>query len=222
MLLAVGIDEVRARLAAHRPPAGSARLAQLAVLAVAVVCCLPLLPRPLPVASAPPLPAGWSAVFARLHLAPGSRVLVLPFPIRPVTLALRWSADSGEPSAMTGGYFIGPGKGGQAHVDGKIRRHIPEYLNYLWAAGLPPGSPYIGAARMANLRTAGATRRARAPAAPSQSEVHAELARWRPQAVVADARVSSPLGQYLATLLGPPSVRVDDLIGWRLSSVAAR
>ena len=67
-LLAVGIDEVRARLAAHRP----ARLAQLAVLAVAVVCCLPLLPRPLPESSAPPLPAGWSAVFARLHLAPGS------------------------------------------------------------------------------------------------------------------------------------------------------
>ncbi len=140
VLLAVGIDEVRARLAAHRP----ARLAQLAVLAVAVVCCLPLLPRPLPESSTPPLPAGWSAVFARLHLAPGSRVLVLPFPRPNVTLALRWSADSGEPSAMTGGYFIGPGIGSQARLGGLMPRRIPEYLNYLWSESVPPGSPYSG------------------------------------------------------------------------------
>jgi hypothetical protein len=37
--------------------------------------------------------------------------------------------------------------------------------------------------------------------------------------VIADATANSPLGQYLAKVLGPPMVTVDDLIGWRLSAV---
>jgi hypothetical protein len=45
----------------------------------------------------------------------------------------------------------------------------------------------------------------------------AELAKWRPQAVIADAMPSSPLGLYLTQVLGPPSILVDDLIAWRLS-----
>jgi hypothetical protein len=228
VLLAVGIDDVRARLAGHWPTRRKglwpARLAQGAVLAVAVACCLPLLPRPLPVASTTPLPAGWSAVFARLRLAPGSSVLVLPFTRPGMTLALRWFAESGEPASMVGGYFIGPGKGGQAHLGGlgPTLRRTPEYLNYLWAQGVPPGSPYIGDAGLANFQWVGAADGVRPPGKRPRPIVHtpvaiAELASWRPQAVVADATASSPLGEYLAKILGPPSVQVDGLIGWRVS-----
>ena len=112
---------------------------------------------------------------------------------------------------MTGGYFIGPGIGGQARLGGLMPRRIPEYLNYLWSESVPPGSPYSGDAHMAKREWT---------SEPGWSVVHpqlalAELAHWRPQAVIADARAGSPLGQYLANLLGPPSVQVDDLIGWR-------
>jgi hypothetical protein len=138
-LLAVGIDEARRLLAARWPARLTerwpARLGEMAVLGVAVVCCLPLLPRPLPVLSVAPLPRGWSTVFDRLHLAPDSRVLVLPFPRPSETLALRWIADSGEPSAMIGGYFVGPGIDGRARLGPQVARRVPEYQDYLWARG---------------------------------------------------------------------------------------
>jgi len=208
-LLAVGIDEVRRRLADHR----FARLAQPAVLAVAVICCLPLLPRPLPDARVAPLPKGWSAVFARLHLAPDSRVLVLPFPRPSETLALRWVADSGKPSVMIGGYFVGPGKGGEARLGPLMSPRVPEYLNYLWSEGVGVTSPYRGQARIAFGEWRGLNEKGwsvpRVPAAL------AAMANWRPQAVVADAKASSALGKYLAKLLGPPTVLEADLIAWR-------
>lgn len=222
VLLAVGIDEVRARLA-RRPALGDgdptprrrAQVARLAVLAVAVVCCLPLLPRPLPVASTMPLPAGWSAVFTRLHLARGSRVLVLPFPRPGITLPLRWSAESGKPSSMTGGYFIGPGVDGKARLGPQIPRRIPLYLNYMWSEGVPHTSPYRGEAGIAYGQWTGTGWPAvHAPAALL------ELAVWRPDAVVADAKASSPLGRYLAQLLGPPAIRIDGLIAWRVGGAA--
>ena len=108
-LLALGIDAARARLAARgraepsvppdRASADAARLpvrlrrvvagrAPAAVMAVAVLTCLPLLPRPLPAASTLPLPAGWSQVFAKLQLTPGARVLAVPVPINYLTLCV--------------------------------------------------------------------------------------------------------------------------------------
>jgi hypothetical protein len=216
-LLAVGIDECRRLLEAHWParrtPGWPARLAQSAVLAVAVICCLPLLPRPLPQANVAPLPGGWSAVFARLHLAPDSRVLVLPFPRPLETLPLRWVADSGEPSVMIGGYFVGPGRGGQARLGPEMSPRLPEYLNYLWSEGVPPGSPYQAEAHITSVEWTHL--REQGWSAPKPRAALAVLATLRPQAVVADARVSSALGKYLVQLLGPPSVRVDDLTGWR-------
>jgi hypothetical protein len=208
-LLAVGIDEVRTRLAGHR----FARLAQPAVLAVAVICCLPLLPRPLPDARVTPLPEGWSTVFAGLHLAPDSRVLVLPFPRPSETLPLRWVADSAKPPVMTGGYFVGPGKGGQARLGPQMSPRLPEYLNYLWSEGVPNGSPYRTQARIAAGEWRGLSEQGWS--VPHPSAALAAMASWRPQTVVADAKVSSPLGKYLVKLLGPPSVQVADLIAWQ-------
>jgi hypothetical protein len=208
-LLAVGIDQVRARLTARWPN----RLVQPAVLAVAVICCLPLLPRPLADARVPPLPRGWSTVFARLHLARDSRVLILPFPRPSETLALRWVADSGKPSVMIGGYFVGPGKGGQARLGPAMSPRLPLYLNYLWSEGMPASSPYRTEAAIALGEWQGLNEQGwSAPHAPAAL---AAMASWRPQAIVVDATESSPLGKYLVKLLGAPSLRVDDLIAWR-------
>lgn len=208
-LLAAGIDQVHAWLAGHR----FARLEQLAVLGVAVVCCLPLLPRPLPDVKVVPLPNGWSTVFARLHLAAGSNVLVLPFPRPSETLALRWAAASGEPTAMAGGYFIGAGAGGAARLGPQMPRRVPEYLDYLWSEGVPRSSPYAAEAHLARWQWTSRTDKGWIP--PHNPLARAAMASWRPQAIVADASAISPLGEYLTQLLGPPSMQVDDLTAWR-------
>ncbi len=221
-LLALGIDDARVRLAERREfrrrPTRWWQTA--AVLAVAVACCLPLLPRPLRESRTAPLPAGWSAMFTRLHLRPGSRVLVLPIARTGVTLALRWSATSGDPSSMIGGYFLGPGAGGKAHLDGRMPTRKIAYLNLLWAQGVPPGSPFAATAAAARGDWTHNERQGAAPLEHHWPVVHAraalaQFAAWQPQAVVADATVSSPLGEYLAKILGPPTVTVDGLIGWR-------
>jgi hypothetical protein len=220
VLLAIGIDEARALLARRLPAVGRNRRLRhggAIILAVAVLGCLPLLPRPLPVANTLPLPAGWSGVFARLNLAVGTRVLVVPIPFNYLTPAMRWVADTGEPTAMIGGYFIGPGAGGQAYINGAGIKATTWYLDELWAAGLRPGNPLVNAARLAGMPTAGAAGPAPVIAAPALAQVHADLASWRPGAVVADAAVGSPLGRYLVWLLGPPSIKLDGMLGWRFA-----
>ena len=236
-LLALGIDAARARLAARgraepsippdRASADAARLrarlrqavagrAPAAVMAVAVLACLPLLPRPLPAASTLPLPAGWSQVLARLQLAPGARVLAVPVPINYLTPVMRWQADTGEPTAMIGGYFIGPGQGGQAYINGAGVKPTAWYLDQLWAAGLQPASPFASAAGLADLPTATAAGPAPVPAGPGPAQVAADLGSWQPSAVVADAALGSPLGRYLIHLLGRPTVQSGSVLGWRL------
>ena len=216
-LLAVGIDEIRRLLAAHWPTRQTARwrarLGETAVLGVAIVCCLPLLPRPLPAQRVVPLPKGWSTIFARLHLAPDSNVLILPFPRPSETLALRWVADSGKPSAMTGGYFIGTGRDNRARLGPQGARRVPEYLDYLWSKGVPASSPYWPEAHIAFGEWTRLRGKGWVP--PHGAITLAAMASWRPHAVVADAQLSSPLGKYLVKLLGPPSLRLDDLIAWR-------
>ena len=124
VLLAAGIDAVAGWLASRRPAVGPARRevpdgefsppfpllrGRPAVLAVAVLACLPLLPRPLPAATVTRLPAGWATAFAALRLRPDATVLVVPVPTNILPLAMRWQADSGQPQHLVGGYFIGPG-----------------------------------------------------------------------------------------------------------------
>ena len=208
-LLAVGIDAVHTRLAARWP----GRLVQAAALAVAVICCLPLLPRPLPDARVAPLPKGWSTVFDRLHLPPGSRVLVLPFPRPSETLPLRWVADSGKPSVMIGGYFVGPGKRGQARLGPEMSPRVPEYLNYLWSEGVPTSSPYHLEAETVLNEWKGLSEQGWS--VPHDPAVLAAMASWHPRAVIADAKITSALGKYLVKLFGAPSVLKADLIAWR-------
>lgn len=202
-LLAFCVDLARARFGADRRSA-------VLVLAVAVLACLPLLPRPLPVASAIPLPAGWSAVFRALRLPPGARVVVVPIPTANLTVAMRWQADTGHPASLIGGYFMGPAGNGQAYVGGNGTTATATYLDQLWVAGVTQGSPAAAAAAISGLPPLGA--------APALSLVRADVAAWRPAALVADTVPGSTLGRYLVKLFGRPAVRSGDILAWRLQA----
>jgi len=202
-LLALGIDLARKRLAGIRSGRWPA-----AVTAVAVLACLPLVPRPLASAEVTPLPAGWSAAISALRLAPGARVLVVPVPTPNLTLAMRWQADTGHPDALIGGYFTGPAWNGHAYIGGNGVTATARYLNQLWFAGLPPGGQSAAAAAGAGLAPPGT--------APTPSAVRADLTAWRPAAVLAVTTPDSPLGRYLRHLFGPPTTQSGTVMGWRL------
>ena len=182
-LLAFCIDLVRAR-------AASVRWLAAGVTAVAVLACLPLIPRPLPAASAARLPAGWSAAFAALRLPPQARVLVVPVPTATQTDVLRWQAETGDPGLLIGGYFVGPAWNGLAYVEGNGVAVTAQYLDGLWSGGP-------------------------APHAPSRSQVDADLRTWQPAAVVAVTSPGSRLGRYLEVLFGRPAIRSGSVLAWR-------
>jgi len=161
-------------------------------VAVAVLAVLPLVSLPYPVVPVTATPAGWQAAFTRLRLAPDARVLVVPVALRRHTEVLRWQADTGDPVSMIGGYFIGPNRHGQQAI------YIPgpatsaaQYLDALWD-GPPPPDPL------------------------SPGLIRADIAYWRPAAVVAVTSRGSRLGRYLAGLFGPPTFAVDGVLAWRL------
>lgn len=227
VLLALGIDAVTGYLAerggrgaARRDLRGAGRRpggrASGAVLTVAALCCLPLLPAPLPAGTATPLPAGWTATFAALNLPDGAPVLIVPVPANILTAPMRWQADTGQPGSMVGGYFIGPGAGGQAYIGGTGVNPVAWYLDQLWASGLPGTSPFAAAALGAGLPVA-LPGGGPAPTGkvPPPAQVRAALAAWHPAAVVAVTAPNSPLAAYLVQLLGPPAVRSGLVLAWR-------
>jgi hypothetical protein len=106
---------------------------------------------------------------------------------------LRWQADSGEPGSLIGGYFLGPNlKGHAMGVLSYPRASPPGYLNALWQGSSPSVHP-------------------------SQAKVRATIhGWWRPAAVMAVTGLHSGLGRYLTSLLGPPPVRIGQVLAWRL------
>jgi len=48
--------------------------------------------------------------------------------------------------------------------------------------------------------------------------VQADLAAWKPDAVVARTTPGAPLGHFLISLFGRPTVRIGQMLGWRLAS----
>ena len=190
----------RSRLASGWRPAA-------VVMCCAVLAVLPIVPRPLPAAAATPLPPGWSAVFASLRLPASATVLVVPLPMSTFTEPLRWQADTGEPGALVGGYFIGPAWNGRSYIDGNGTPPAGLYLNAMWlkssqdlprtlATGLPAG---------ASLPVKAVT----------DPKMRAQIAAWRVTAVVAVATRNSLLGRYLTVLLGPPAAAAGDVLAWR-------
>jgi hypothetical protein len=189
------------------------------VLGVALVAVLPLVPRPLPAASASAVPAGWSATFAELKLPAGASVLVVPLATSPFTEPLRWQANTGVPASLYGGYFMGPAADGQAETDGSGLPKAALYLNELWDLGSGSGrSSRAGESPLgpATGLTAAFPTAAQAAAFPTAAQVRAQIVRWHPAAVVAVAPFRSVLGNYLTVLLGLPTVEMGGILGWRL------
>jgi hypothetical protein len=213
-LVALGIDAA-GEAGVGLSDGQESRRARVAALSVAALACLPLLPTPVASATAVSLPAGWTRTFAALNLRPGAAVLVVPVPTNILTVAMRWQADTGQPPSIVGGYFIGPGAGGQAYIGGTGVSPTAWYLDQLWAAGLAPASPFAGAAVAAGLPIATPAGPASVGDIPPVSQVRAELAAWHPAAVVAVTAASSPLAGYLVRLLGPPTVQSGMMIAWR-------
>jgi hypothetical protein len=183
------------------------------VMSCAVLAALPLVPKPLPAAAATPLPPGWSAVFASLRLPASATVLVVPIPMSTFTEPLRWQADTGEPGALVGGYFMGPARNGRAYTDGNGTPQAGRYLNFLWAesgAGLPASL----AAEVPAGANPGSRNYARIKAVPGE-QMLAQIAAWRVTAVVVVTTRNSVLGDYLVNLLGPPAVAAGDVLAWR-------
>src|SRR5258708_6430474 len=230
-LIALGIHAMSELLAARRRRSARLRLsarvedeggdrplsgrARAAVLGMAALACIPLLPWPLASATAVSLPAGWTRTFTALHLPSGAPVLVVPVPTNILTPAMRWQADTGQPSALVGGYFTGPGAGGQAYIGGTGVSPVAWYFDRLWAAGLRPASPFAVAAAAAARPPAGQAGPTPVGDVPALAQVRADLAAWHPAAVVAVTAASSPLASYLAALLGPPTIRSGMVIAWR-------
>jgi hypothetical protein len=161
---------------------------------LAVLALLPLAPAPYQVVGVEPLPAGWQATFTALHLAPQDRVLLAPFPYAATSQTMRWQAVSGKPVTMIGGDFIAPDQSGRKGRAGRsAMTPTSYYINYLY-------SHQIHAA------------------VPSAAQVSADLAMWKPDAVVARTTPRSQLGQFLISLFGPPTTRIGQMLGWRFAS----
>jgi hypothetical protein len=103
---------------------------------------------------------------------------------------MRWQADTGHDIGLIGGYFTGPGRGGQAYIGGGVASPSALYLNVLWNGG-------------ALLEV------------PSRAQVEQQVAHWRPAAVLAVTGPRSALGKYLTRLFGPPTMRHGAIVAWR-------
>jgi hypothetical protein len=219
-LLAFCVDASVAALAAFARSIPGRRLPQLgfrgraagAVMSLAVLAVLPIVPRPLPAAAAIPVPPGWSAAFGSLHLPASATVLTVPVPMSTFTEPLRWQADTGQPASLVGGYFMGPAANGHAYTDGGGLPQAARYLNILWSesgTGLP-ASLTGGVPADAHPESPSYVR----IEAVNDKQMLAQIAAWHVTAVVAVTVRHSILGHYLTNLLGPPSVVVGDIMAW--------
>jgi hypothetical protein len=195
-LLAFSVDRVRSAV----PLAWSQHWQKKSLpFAVAALAVLPLLPLPMHRASLPAVPAGWQAAFARLQLPAGAPVLVVPIPYQQSPDAMRWQADTGEPGSLIGGWFVGPDQTGHARAYGKsLASLVQRPLDELWH-GPANYSPLPPAAAIP----------------PSAALMRADLASWRPAAVIAVTSPGSRLGRFLTGLLGPPAFQIGSVLAWR-------
>ena len=186
--------------AAHRAPGGprAAGWWRPAVpVVVVLLALLPLVPRPAGVIRGAPVPAGWDAVFARLHLASTASALVVPLPFPEQAEVMLWQADTGQPSELVAGWFLGPNASGQAvsaYWGPYSTGQTMSCLGALWQGTAPRGAGFERACATA-LRSA--------------------LGYWHPAAVVADTGPGTPLAQFLTRQLGAPAVQDGQVIAWR-------
>jgi hypothetical protein len=183
------------------PIAGSVLPDRFSIVAAAAV--IPLVPAPLPAAPTARVPAGWTAAFTALRLPASAHVLVVPIPVSTYTEPLRWVADTGQPASIVGGYYMGRTWAGLAATDGNGLSSEAMYLNQLWAE-----SAHVSVATVATLPVN--------QIYPDAPQMRAQFAGWKLSAVIAVTSPRSALGRYLTGLLGQPTVKAGQVLGWRL------
>jgi hypothetical protein len=191
VVLAFALDQARSGKVA---PFKNWRHGAAIATGLAVFALLPLVPAPYGTSSVEPLPAGWQATFTALHLSSKDRVLIAPFPWAATTQVMRWQAETGEPATMVGGDFIAPNQPGRQGRAGR--------------SGMTPTAYYIDDLYT---HTVDAT-------PPTTAQIRADVAAWKPAAVVAVTTPSSPLGKFLVKLFGQPTTRIGQMLGWRVVS----
>jgi hypothetical protein len=195
-VLAFALDRVRARSAAMRPPGTTLlrerwRTPAVAGLAVVVVALLPLVPVPYSPTTVATTPAGYVPAIQSLNLRGNATVLIVPVPNGGVTRPMRWYAVHALPQHMVGGDFIDAAAKGRSSRSGRAAETaLGLYLDALWVKARNPGPP------------------------PTQAQVLAQMAAWRPAGIVADAPPSTPIGKYLLTIFGPPTGRFGRFLTW--------
>ena len=168
------------------------RNGSLIATGIAVIALLPIVPEPYLVSPTGQAPAGYAATFKALHLPSDARVLLAPFPYAGTSQVMRWQAVTGSPATMIGGDFIAPDQPGNIGRAGR--------------AGMTPTSYYIDDLYDPQLGQ---------PVKPSPAQIRADLANWKPNAIVAATSPSSALGQFLIGLFGQPDTRVGQVLGWK-------
>ena len=188
-VLAFGLD-----LALSSAPRPARPLRRAAPVVVALLAVLPLLPRPVAAITAPPVPAGWDTLFARLNLQANASALVVPLPYSQQGETMLWQADTGQPRALVAGWFLGPtpsGRAASAYWGPGFTVTTVVCLDALWQGGAPSGG--------------------------CAAAVRPALRYWHPAAVVADTGPGTPLGRFLTKLLGKPAIQDGQLLAWRSS-----
>jgi len=208
-VLAFGLDLAwSARpLAAVEPQAASRPWAadwwrRAALVVVALLAIAPLVPRPVGVVRGAPVPSGWNAVFTSLRLPSDASALVVPLPYAQQGEAMLWQADTGQPSELVAGWFLGPSPSGQAvpaYWGPRFTVQTMSCLSALWQATAPA--------------TAGLER-------SCATALRSALGYWHPAAVVADTGTGTPLARFLTGQLGQPAVRDGQLLAWRTTAAS--
>jgi hypothetical protein len=161
---------------------------------IALIALLPLVPTPYGYASVSTPPTGYSGTYTALHLPSDATVLVVPVPNGNLTSPLRWYADTGVPQHIIDGDFIDPSVYGHESRSGRAgQTPLTEYLNALEADTTPQTTP-------------------------TQAQIVAQMAAWKPAAIMADCSIGSELRQFLVREFGPPQVHDGEWLGWRLNS----
>jgi hypothetical protein len=197
-MLAFALHEYLARARTRERSAGASwwRAPATLGIGVTVLALLPLFPTPYTPATPPKIPFGYLGSFRQLNLPAGARVLVVPVPNGAQTWAMRWYADTGLPTQMIGGDFIDASAKGRESRSGRAgETQLGNYLNQLW--GFVPVPPVV-------------------VPEPTQAEIKAQMASWKPAAIVADTQAGTPLGQFLIKEFGQPTVHVRRFLAWKL------
>jgi hypothetical protein len=189
-VLAFAVDRA---LAAMPRDGGWRRWPGAAFVCAALLAAAPLVPLPYHAAVLRPVPAGWQATFTRLRLPSDAPVLALPFPSAFKPDVMRWQADTGQPGALVGGYFLEPGPTGEEQFYFSThdeQTEVAGYLNAVWQGHQSRG--------------------------PSATEIRAVLSSWHAAAIVVVTSPHSPIARLLTQFLGRPAYHIGRVLSWSL------